>query len=89
MLDRTLFNLLTDSFSPTSLIVDLESEKCVLSPDPATNYISVGNASIELSDVYWVPAACRPQSNSLIFTATWLNFHFPYVTDGKTEAQSD
>lgn len=52
MLGHTLFNLLTDRFSPTSLIVDLESEKCVLSPDPATNYISVGNASIELSDVY-------------------------------------
>lgn len=54
MLDHTSFNLLTDRFSPTSLIVDLESEKCVLSPDPATNYmtISVGNASIELSDVY-------------------------------------
>ena len=48
MLDHTLFNLLTDSFSPTSLIVDLESEKRVSSPDSATNYmtISVGNASI-------------------------------------------
>ena len=54
MLDHTIFNLLTDSFSPTSLIVDLESEKCVLSPDSATNCMTtnVGNASIELSDIY-------------------------------------
>lgn len=58
MLDHIVFNLLTDRFSATSLVVDLESEQCVLSPDSVTNYMttSVGNASIELSDVYWVPA---------------------------------
>ena len=54
MLDHILFYLLTDRFSATSLVVDLESDQCVLCPDSVTNYMttSVGNASIELSDVY-------------------------------------
>lgn len=78
MLDHTIFNLLTDSFSPTSLIVDLESEKCVLSPDSATNYMttSVGNAGIELSDVYWVPAAWQTTKQLIDFHNNLMKFSF-------------